>query len=123
MAMGFDAVPGGGTHGSDPFGIGRIARNFRLDRDPNIPKLNLKLLRQMWELTVPFWTRSVAWVSYLVIAVYIAYALGSTVVSARVAKLVGDQLDALAKHDAGVFYHVLILALVAQLRMSFFYIV
>src|ERR1700730_18632898 len=99
MPMGFGGVSGGGTQGSDPFGLAQIARNFRLDRDPNIPKLNLKLLRQMWELTVPFWTRSGAWVSYLVIAIYIAYTLGSTVVSARVAKFVGDQLDALAKHD------------------------
>ena len=113
--MGFDGVPGGGSQGSGPFGLASIARNFRLDRDPNIPKLSVKLLRQMWELTVPFWTRPGAWVSYLVIALSIAYTLGSTVLSARIAKLVGDQLDALAKHDASAFYRVIVLALIAQL--------
>ena len=118
MPMGFDGAPGGGSQGSDPFGLASIARNFRLERDPNIPKLSLKLLRQMWELTVPFWSRPGAWVSYLVIAVSIAYTLGSTVLSARIAKLVGDQLDALAKHDASAFYRVIVLALVAQLGLS-----
>ena len=116
--MGFDGVPGGGTQGPNSFGFAQIARNFRLDHDPNIPKLNLKLLRQMWELTVPFWTRPGAWVSYVVIAVNIAYTLGSTVLSARIAKFVGDQLDALAKHDASAFYRVMVLAMAANLGLS-----
>src|ERR1700730_10636488 len=123
MPMGFGGVSGGGTQGSDPFRIAQIVRNFRLDRDPNIPKLNLKLLRQMWELTVPFWTRPGAWVSYLVVAIYTAYTLVGAVVAAKVAKFVGDQLDALAKHDSTAFYRVIVLALVAQVGLSLFYVV
>src|SRR5271165_913292 len=117
MPSEFGAMPGG-SQGSDHPWVGKLVENFRLSRDPNIPKLSFKLLRQMWELAVPFWTRPGAWVSYLVIAVYTAYMLGSTVVSAKIAKFVGDQLDALAKHDTSAFYHVLVMAMVAQLCMS-----
>jgi putative ATP-binding cassette transporter len=118
MPMGFDGMPGDGTQGSDAFWFSKIARNFRLDRDPNIPKLNLKLLRQMWELTVPFWTRPGAWLSYFVVAVNIAYTLGAALLSARIARLVGDRLDALARHDASAFYRAIVLAMVAQLGLS-----
>jgi putative ATP-binding cassette transporter len=117
MPSEFGGMPGG-SQGSDHPWVGKLFENFRLSRDPNIPKLSFKLLRQMWELTVPFWTRPGAWVSYLVITVYTAYMLGETVISAKVAKLVGDQLDALAKHDTSAFYRVLVMAMVAQVCMS-----
>jgi vitamin B12/bleomycin/antimicrobial peptide transport system ATP-binding/permease protein len=117
MPSEFGGMPGG-SWGSDHPWVGKLIENFRLSRDPNIPKLSFKLLRQMWELTVPFWTRPGAWVSYLVITVYTAYMLGEAVVSAKVARFVGDQLDALAKHDTSVFYRVLVMAMVAQVCMS-----
>jgi putative ATP-binding cassette transporter len=98
--------------------VKELSDKFRLDHDPNIPKLNLKLLRHMWDLTVPFWTRSGAWTSYVVLVIYGAYSLGSAVILARIAKLVGDQLDALSKHDEGAFYRVVLLALAAQLGNS-----
>jgi putative ATP-binding cassette transporter len=122
MQSEFGGVPGD-SQGSDHPWVGRLFENFRLSRDPNIPKLSVKLLRQMWELTVPFWTRPGAWVSYLVIAVYTAYMLGETIVSAKVAKFVGDQLDALARHDTSAFYRVLVMAIVARVCMSLLSIV
>lgn len=91
---------------------------LRPERDPNLPKLNLKLVKQMWDLTVPFWTRSGAWVSYLVLCFYGCYTFGSAVLAARVAKLVGDQMEALASHDAARFYRVIVLALAANLGVA-----
>lgn len=117
MPVGFDGAPGGSQE-SDPFWLAQIARNLRLDRDPNIPKLSVKLLRQGWALTVPFWTRPGAWVSYLVVAIQIGYTLGSTVLSASIAKLVGDQFDILAKHDGTAFYRVIVLAMAAQFGLN-----
>jgi putative ATP-binding cassette transporter len=96
----------------------RIAENFRLYHDSNIPELNLKLARQSWELIVLFWRRPGAWVSYLVMALYLVYTFGTALVGARLAKFVGDQLDALAKHDAYAFYRVLVLSLVTQFGLS-----
>ena len=96
----------------------RITENFRLDRDPNVPKFSLKLARQSWEIIVLFWTRPGAWVSYLVLALYLAYTFGTALIGATIAKFVGDQLDALAKHDASVFYRVLVLSLLTQFGLS-----
>ena len=96
----------------------RLAENFRLYHDSNIPKLNLKLARQSWELIVLFWKRPGAWVSYLVMALYLVYTFGTALIGARLAKFVGDQLDALAKHDASAFYRVLVLSLVTQFGLS-----
>ena len=109
--------------GSDPFSLSKLLEKFRLEHDPNIPKLNLRLLKEMWDLTVPFWTRSGAWSSYLIIAMYAAYTFGSAVVWAKIAKFTGDQFDALAKHDANAFYRVMFLAIAAQLGMALFYVV
>jgi putative ATP-binding cassette transporter len=117
MPSEFGGVPGD-SQGSDHPWVGKLFENFRLSRDPNIPKLSFKLLRQMWELTVPFWTRPGAWVSYLVITIYTSYMLGEAVISAKVAQFVGDQLDALARHDTSAFYRVLVMAMVAQVCMS-----
>jgi putative ATP-binding cassette transporter len=122
MPSEFGGMPGG-SPGSDHPWVGNLVENFRLSRDPNIPKLSFKLLRQMWELTVPYWTRPGAWISYLVITIYTAYMLGEAVISAKLAKFVGDQLDALAKHDASAFYRVLVMALVAQLCMSALFVI
>jgi putative ATP-binding cassette transporter len=102
--------------------LGRIADNFRLERDPNIPRLNLKLLRQLWDLTIPYWTRSDAWVSYVIVIVYAAYTFGSTVLYATAARLTGDQLDSLARKDSGSFYRLIILALVLQLGLAFLFV-
>ena len=78
------------------------------------------LLRQMWELAVPFWTppRSVGQLprSGRQSCLYV----GGSIVSARVAKCVGDQLDAHARHDAGTLYRVIVLTLAAQLGSSVF---
>lgn len=95
-----------------------LSDTFRLERDPNIPKLNLKLLRQMWELTLPFWTRPGAWVSHIVIGVYTAYMLGNALVLAKIAQYVGDQLDMLARRDASGFYRVLVLSMLSQLFLA-----
>ena len=54
---------------------------------------------------------------------YAAYTFGSAVVWAKIAKFTGDQLDALAKHDANAFYRVIFLALAAQLGMALFFVV
>src|SRR5581483_6946117 len=123
MQMSSDGPFRGGPKITDPFGVKKVLEKFRLERDPTIPKLNSKLLRQMWDLTIPFWTRSGAWTSYLILAAYAAYTLGSAVISAKVAKFVGDQLDALSRHDANAFYRMIFLALAAQLGLAFFYIV
>ncbi len=98
--------------------IRKLGRNFRLDRDSDIPKLNLKLLRQFWELTIPFWRRPGAWRSYLILALYAAFTFGGSLFTAYTAKLTGDKLNALSKHDAGIFYALALAFFIAQLGYS-----
>jgi putative ATP-binding cassette transporter len=98
--------------------VGKLSEILRLDRDPNVPKLNLGLLRKMWELTVPYWKRPGAWTSYVVIAIYTAYTFGNSLISARLAKFAGDQLDTLSRHDSPAFYRLLLLSLLTQLAIS-----
>ncbi|HTZ73177.1 MAG TPA: ATP-binding cassette domain-containing protein [Candidatus Aquilonibacter sp.] len=115
--------PSGSVQNSEGSWAQKFAGNFRLDRDPNTPKLSLKLLREMWELTVPYWKRKGAWTSYVITALQVALTFGGTVLSAEIAKFGGDQLDALAKHEGTAFYHLLIVAIVIQVVNSLIFTV
>jgi len=53
-----------------------------------------------------------------VIAVNTTYTFGSAVLSARLARFAGDQLDTLSKHDSTGFYRLLLLSLLTQLAFS-----
>ena len=119
--MQFDvgAGPGGGK-GID---FARITENFRLARERGTPRLNFALVRQLWELTKPFWTRPGAWPGYIILALYTASTFSYSLFSALTAKYAGDQLNSLSKHDAATFYKVIIISLAIQVGQGLFGIV
>ena len=100
--------PGGLPGGSSGSLLGQLTANFRIKKDPNAPKLNLKLLKQAWELTYPFWIRKGAWRAYIALGLYAATIFGGSLGSAYTAKLSGDQLNALATRNGATYYHVIL---------------
>lgn len=105
----FSGMPGG--VGSSDSLLRQFRNNFRIKKDPNAPKLNLKLLKQAWELTYPFWIRKGAWKAWIALALYGFTVFGFSLASAYTAKLSGDQLNALATRNGSTYYHVITLML------------
>ena len=87
-------------------------------RDPNAPKLNLKLLKQAWELTYPFWIRKGAWRAYIAFGLYAITIFGFSLVTAYIAKLSGDQLNALATRSGPAYYSALLWMLLITLGVG-----
>ncbi len=96
----------------------RITENFRLARERGTPRLSLALLRQAWELTGPFWTRPGAWPGYIIVALYTASTFAGSLFSAATARYAGEQLNSLSKHDAALFYKVILASLGVQIASS-----
>ena len=105
------------------FDFGKLSENFRLAREQGTPRLNLALLKQFWELTVPFWKRPGSWPAYVILALYTASSFSSSLFSALTAKYAGDQLNALSKHEASTFYKVILVSLVIQVASGVFSLV
>ena len=95
-----------------------VIENFRLAREQGTPRLNLALLRQFWQLTIPFWTRRGAWPGYIILALYTASSFMGSLFSAATAKYAGSQLEALSKHDSAMFYKVILISLAVQVGSS-----
>ena len=106
--MGFGA-PGG--QGID---FEKLRENFRLTREQGTPRLNLALIKQFWELTIPFWVRPGAWPGYIILGLYTVSMFSGSLFSAFTAKFAGDQLNSLSRHDAGTFYKVVVLTLLVH---------
>ena len=99
-------------------GVRRFGNNWRIDRDPNAPKLDLELLKKAWALTHPFWTRRDAWPAWVALALLTAVTFGSSVATAWLARLGGNQLDALAGGNGSVYYQLVLLVFLCAVGTS-----
>jgi putative ATP-binding cassette transporter len=97
----------------------QFRNNFRIKNDPNAPKLTIKLLRQAWDLTNPFWLRREAWKAYVALGLYTVTIFGFSVLSAWTAKLSGEQLAALAARNGARYYHYFFLSLFVGTGLSY----
>lgn len=104
--------------GGKGFDFAKITENFRLARERGTPRLSFALLRQVWELTTPFWTRPGAWPGYIIIVLYTASTFSASLFSAATARYAGEQLNSLSRHDASAFYKVILASLGVQIASS-----
>ncbi len=104
--------------GSSESLLRQLRNNFRIKKDPNAPKLNLKLLKQAWELTYPFWTRKGAWRAYIALGLYAFTVFGFSLTSAYTAKLAGEQLNALSTRNGAIYYHAILLMLLVTVGVG-----
>jgi len=108
-------LPGSGSTESI---LRQFRNNFRIKKDPNAPKLNLKLLKQAWELTYPFWIRKGAWRAYIALGLYAVTVFGFSLGSAFTAKLAGEQLNALATRNGATYYRSILLMLLVTVGIG-----
>lgn len=109
-------IPGSGSSESL---LRQFRNNFRIKKDPNAPKLNLKLLHQAWELTYPFWIQKGAWRAYIALGLNAITVFGGSLSSAYIAMLAGKQLNALATRNGATYYSSILLMLLITVGVGF----